>query len=135
MGSLAWYDLDNQLSSRIILAAQTVYRVLGPGCSEQQYRKAITLELRRHQLDVQSRFPVDVWQANELVDLYFLDLFVEMQAVGEIRSRKHRFLHSELEDLVERLDTSGAKMGLIFNFGLRALEYQRVLPSRPRAAL
>lgn len=130
MGSMTLYDVGNQLSTRILEAARAVNDRLGTGATEQQYRRAVVQELRWRHLDVLQRFPVDVWQENELAELFFLDLFVEMLAVVEISAGGGPFLHSDLSDLAAELACSGGQIGLLINFGVRDIHCERVLPHR-----
>lgn len=128
MGNLARYDIGNNLSARIISAAQAVYECLGPGYPVEDYRRAIENELRRRRMRVQSRFPVDVWQAHELAALYFLDLFVEWQIVVEVKASRRPFEAPERDLMAAYLDAANAPMGLLINFGRRGMEYERVIP-------
>ena len=129
MKPLARYELDNFLSTRIIDAAKRVHQSIGPGFSEAYYRRAIASELRRQRLDVQNDFPVDVWQSNELAELYFLELFVEMKVIVSVRSSRQAFIKYEREQMIDQLEAASAQMGMIFNFGWYGLEYERIFPS------
>lgn len=131
MGSLAPYDLGNQLSARILSAARSVHQYLGPGYPEETYRKAIVNELRRQHLEVQRLFPVDVWQSAELAELYFLDLFVEWQVIVEIKATRGPLIDEIYENMMAYLDAAEAPLGLLLNFGRRRLEYERIFPARP----
>ncbi len=126
MEPLVWYEVGNQLSARIIQAARDVFDCLGPSCSDKEYRKAMVNLLERQNLDVQQRFPVDVWQANELAQLYFLDLWVEWQVIVNIQASRRPISSIEREDMIEHLEAAGAPLGVLLNFGRHGLEYERV---------
>jgi GxxExxY protein len=129
MNPLAWYEVGNQLTTRILRSARSVYQCLGPGCCENDYRKGLINDLQRQNLEIQRLFPVDVWQSGELAELYFLDLFVEWQVIVKIFVSHKSFTEHEREEMCATLEASGAELGMLLNFGGRGgLEYERVFP-------
>jgi GxxExxY protein len=128
MKPITRYELGNFLSLRIIDAAQEVHRHIGPGYPIERYRRAIGTELRRQLLEVQDRFPVDIWQSRELAALYFLDMFVEWQVIVAVRTDRRAFLSEEREQMAACLEATGASLGILFNFGRPRLEFERVFP-------
>ena len=118
------YPAGGSLSGQILEAARYVHRCLGPDHSENYYRRAMTNVLSRQNLLVESLFPVDVWQNQELANLYFLDLFVEYQVIVNVRSLWRPFTLAELDEMAEQVYASSSSAGLLVNFGRRRLEYE-----------
>lgn len=130
MNSLTWYELSNQLTGRIIQAARSVHHWMGPQHLLADYRSAVANELYRQRLDVQQHFPVDIWQSGELVNLFFLDLFVECQVIVTIKTTRRPLTDEDREDMADCLQACNLPMGILINFGRRGLEYERILPRR-----
>jgi GxxExxY protein len=128
MEPLTRYELNNSLSFRIIDAARTVHTQIGPGYPEERYRRAIANELRRQRLEVHDRFPLDVWQSSELVELFFPDLIIEWQVIITVRIDRRAFQETERALMEDYLKASGASMGILFNFGRQQLEFERIVP-------
>lgn len=122
----------NDLTYRIIGAAMTVHNALGPGFKEEVYEKALAAQLGQDGVFVQGQYPVEVWHAETLVAIFYLDLFVEEQVVVEIKAFSHQLTNDELAQVINYLKASEAPVGLLFNFGRRRLEYRRVFPSKPK---
>ena len=128
MNHLIRYVDANYLTLRIINAARAVHTILGPGFSEEKYRKAISNELQRMNLDVQQLFPVDVWQSGELADLLFLDLFIEWHVVVEVIASQKPIENRLRLEMSSSLEPAGADLGLLINFGRQRLEVEPVFP-------
>ncbi len=126
---LAWYEVGNYLSLRIIRAAQEVFNCLGPGYPEEDYRRGVINRLELDRLDVQRRFPVDVWQSGELAELFFLDLYVEMQVVVQVLASGDPIDALSRRTALLQLEASGAPLGILLNFGRSRMEYERIFPS------
>jgi GxxExxY protein len=132
MNPLAWYEVGNQLTTRILRAARSVYQCLGPGYCEEDYRKGLINDLQRQNLEVQRLFPVDVWQSGELAELYFLDLFIEWQVIVKIIVSHKPFTDLVREEMCAHLEAAGADLGMLLNFGGRGgIDYERIFPKLP----
>ncbi len=128
MSKLVIDATQNQLTYRIIGAAMRVHNQLGPGLKEEVYEKAMQVELNRLGIAVVVEFPVSVEYENQVVSLFYLDLWVEGQVVVEIKALSHQLTNDELAQVINYLKAINAPVGLLFNFGRRRLEYRRVFP-------
>ncbi|MEJ2600621.1 MAG: GxxExxY protein [Anaerolineales bacterium] len=120
----------NDLTYRIIGAAMQVHNALGPGYKEEIYEKALFAELQDKNIPVQCQYPVEVWNNQAIVGLFYLDLWVDDTVVVEIKAFSHQLTNDELAQVINYLKATGAQVGLLFNFGRRRLEYRRVFPGR-----
>ncbi len=132
----------NQITERIIGAAITVHRELGPGLLESSYEACLEYELLAGGLAVQRQCPVPlVYRGLRLDCGYRLDLLVEGQVVVEIKAaEKVEPIHTA--QVLTYLKLSGTQVGLLINFNVRrlmdglnrlVLEYRGPAPRSPRA--
>ena len=120
----------NDLTYRIIGAAMEVHNRLGSGYKEEVYEKALANALNNRGLSLLSQYQVEVWDANALAGLFYLDIFVEGQVVVEVKAFSHQLTNDERAQVINYLEATGAPVGLLFNFGRRRLEYQRIFPGK-----
>jgi GxxExxY protein len=121
----------NDLTYRIIGAAMSVHNALGPGYKEEVYERALAIELHARDIPTQVQQPIQVWHADQLVALFYLDLLVGDQVVVEVKAFPHQLTNDELGQVIGYLKASQAPVGLLLNFGRRRLEYRRVFPGAP----
>ena len=107
----------NDITSRIIGAAITVHRELGPGLLESVYQSCMVIELRDDSLRVESEVPVPVvYKGKEIHQEGFrLDLLVEGVVVVELKSVE-KVLSIHKKQLLTYLRLSNKKLGLLINF-------------------
>jgi GxxExxY protein len=120
----------NDLTYRIIGAAMAVHNSLGYGFKEEIYERALLAELLQREIAAEAQFPVHVFYQEEMVGIFYLDLFVEGQVVVEIKAFSHQLTNDELAQVINYLKAANSPVGLLFNFGRRRLEYRRVFPGK-----
>jgi GxxExxY protein len=116
------------LTYRIIGAAMAVHNKLGAGFKEEVYEKTMLVELNQWNISAISQYPVPVDYEGEQVALFYLDLAVEDRVVVEVKALSHQLTNDERAQVINSLKATGAPVGLLFNFGRRALEYKRIFP-------
>ena len=77
--------LEKDLTGRIIGAAITVHKELGPGFLESVYEEALALELSHQGIDYERQKAVGILYRNRLVGEHRLDFLVEKSVVVELR--------------------------------------------------
>jgi GxxExxY protein len=112
----------NELSNRVIGAAITVHKALGPGLLESTYEACLLRELvlQGIQADRQVMLPV-VYKGLELDCGYKLDLLVEKALVVELKS-VDRISQINQAQTLTYLRLSGMRLGLLINFNERILK-------------
>ena len=128
MSELVVDATGNNLTYRIIGAAMAVHNAIGPGYKEEVYERALAVELREREIGVERQFPVQVFHKGAMVALFYLDLFVERTVVVEVKALWYQLTSDERAQVANYLKATQAPVGLLFNFGRRRLEYQRVFP-------
>jgi GxxExxY protein len=116
----------NDLSYKVIGAAQTVSSTLGYGFLEKVYENALCVELRRRDIAFAQQCPVQVSYKGVVVGDYVPDLLVESAIVVEIKSvlsveKAHR------QQCLNYLRATDLMLALLLNFGTAHLEVGRVV--------
>ena len=128
MTGLVQDSTGNDLTYRIIGAAMAVHNSLGPGYKEEAYEHALHVELQARSIPVQRQVEVPVTHDGVTVAIFFLDLLVENQVVVEAKAFSHQLTNDEVAQVINYLKATGLKVGLLFNFGRRKLEWSRIFP-------
>jgi GxxExxY protein len=115
----------SEITSRIIAAAQTVHRELGPGFEEVIYQRALAVELPVHNLDFGREVWIDVHYrgmrvGRKRVDFMIDDVLVEIKAKAE-------FEDVDFIQTLSYLKASGIQVALLINFGSRSLGVKRLI--------
>jgi len=116
----------DEMSGRIIEAAITVHKELGPGFLESIYENALKTALRHRGFVYEAQKEITVIFEGEEVGVHRLDLLVEDQTVVELKAVK------ELEDIHfaqvrSYLKAIRRQVGLLMNFNAPTLVVKRIV--------
>lgn len=121
MGKLLYEDL----TYKIIGAAQEVYKELGPGYLESVYEDALCYELDLRNIAYQRQIDLDVTYKDVIFERRFrADLLIEYKVLVENKAIK-KITNQDEAQLLNYLKTTGLKVGLLFNFGSEEFEMIR----------
>ena len=126
-------DLRNRAATqRIIGAAITVHRVLGPGFLESIYEEALAVEFALQGIAFVRQRPVTLFYKDHQIGEHRLDFVVEDLIVVELKAIR------SLEDMhfaIGRsyLKATGLKDGLLLNFATSPLTIKRFCRELPEA--
>jgi len=121
-------ELGNRdLSSRVIAAAISVHRELGPGFLESVYEGALCVELEAQGLAFERQKIVKLIYRGVQVGEHRLDVVVEKKLLGELKAV------SAIEDIffvIGRSQMKAAKLsdGILLNFHSMPLTVRRIAP-------
>ncbi|MEW6187419.1 MAG: GxxExxY protein [Thermodesulfobacteriota bacterium] len=107
----------NQLSSKIIGAAITVHKDLGPGLLESVYQLCMTLELENIGIRVQGEVAIPVYYRDHIIQEvgFRIDLLIEDTIIVELKSvEKIQEVHKK--QLLTYLRLAKKPLGLLINF-------------------
>ena len=107
----------NHLSSKIIGAAITVHKELGPGLLEVVYQKCMVIEMRDTDMNVQAEVPLPViYKGHQVYEEGFrIDLLVEDTIIVELKSVENiKDVHKK--QLLTYLRLANKPLGLLLNF-------------------
>jgi GxxExxY protein len=113
----------NELSAKIIGAAITVHKELGPGLLESVYHSCMLVELRGMGLKVQSEIPVPIIYRGQKItkEGFVMDLLVEDAIIVELKSAEE--VHPVHEkQLLTYLRLAKKPLGLLINFNVPLLK-------------
>jgi len=118
-------DDNENPTYRIVEAARTVHRTLGPGFLESIYSKALVSELKSCGFPIEREKQIKVWYGTQLVGKHRLDLVVDGKIILELKANRG-IVGVHLAQLRSYLHASGLPLGLILNFGMPQLEWELV---------
>ncbi len=118
------------ITFRIIGCAMRVHTRMGPGLKEEHYQRALTAEMRKDGLLVYEEHPIEIYDGNVYVGWVSLDHLVEDRIVVEDEAFAHMLTDEQVAQVITYLSATKQRVGLLFNFGRRRLEYQRILPPK-----
>ena len=107
----------NEISSKIIKAAITVHRELGPGLLESVYQACMLIELLNLRMAVQSEVNLPIVYRKQKVEgqVFRLDLLVDNKVIVELKSvSKIEPVHKK--QLLTYLRLAQKPLGLLINF-------------------
>jgi len=109
-------------SSRVLAAAISVHRSLGPGLLESAYQEALAVELEHCHVPFEREWPVPVLYRDRLLSTHYrMDFLVGGLLVIEIKALEQlSAVHSA--QLLTYLRLGGYRLGLLLNFGQPTLK-------------
>ncbi len=114
-------------SYKIIGAAMEVHRQLGNGFLEAVYQEALAIELELRDIPFVREQKLEVKYKGRLLSTFYVadfvcydTIIVEIKALSELSG-----IHES--QVINYLNTTGMKLGLLINFGSESLEYKRLL--------
>lgn len=114
-------DLGSNLSGELIAAAIAVHREFGPGLNEEDYERALSVELSARGIEHECQVPLPlIYKGTHLDCGYRMDLVIARQLLVELKAVEK--LHPVHEaQLLTYLRLSGIKLGLLINFAAMML--------------
>jgi len=118
--------IDHELTDRLLSAAVTVHRELGPGFLESFYEAALAHELSKRGHVIERQKPVSVLYDGICVGEHRLDLLVDGKVVVELKACKG-IDDIHLATARSYLKATGCKVALILNFAEPRLAIRRIV--------
>jgi GxxExxY protein len=118
--------LEGELTEKILGAAFKVQNALGAGFLEKVYENALSLELQKCGLSVESQKTFPVRYEGTVVGNYLADLVVSGKVVVECKAISNLDPVHEAQ-LMNYLKASGLRVGLLINFAHSKLQYRRLV--------
>lgn len=116
---------DKELTEKIIQAAITVHKVLGPGFIESFYENALCIELEKQNILFQRQKIIEMSYCGKPIGEHRLDLLVENRVVVELKaiSGLEPIHFSIVRSYMKAVST---ETGLLLNFATMPLTIKRV---------
>jgi len=122
----------SNLTEKIIGCAYKVYNTLGFGFLESVYERALIIELKKAEFNIESQKPIKVFYEGEVVGNFKADIIVDNLIIIELKSVQNIVTEFEVQ-LVNYLTATIKPVGLLLNFGPKKVEIKRkvrVLPQK-----
>ena len=108
---------ENVIARKIVDAAYTVHKELGPGLLESVYEAALCHELLERKLLLSRQHSIPVtYKKLQLMDAFRADILVGGKVIIELKSIE-TVLPVHKKQLITYLKLSGCRLGLLINFG------------------
>ena len=108
---------ENDLGTKILEAAISIHRELGPGLLESVYEVILCRELKEFGLNVERQVPIPItYRGTRFEEDFRADLIVEGMVLLEIKSVE-RVIPSHKKQVQTYLRLTGMKLGYLLNFG------------------
>jgi GxxExxY protein len=118
--------LRGELTEKVLGAAFKVLNTLGTGFLEKVYENALSFQLQRIGLSVESQKVFHVKYEGAIVGEYQADLVVAGKVIVECKAISNMDSVHEAQ-LINYLKASGVHVGLLINFGRPTLQYRRLV--------
>ena len=102
--------LHAHVTEKIIGAAYEVYKVLGHGFLESDYKKALQVELQRLGVQCEIERPIKVKYKGAIVGEFRADLFVQNAVIVELKTARN-YNPDDEPQLLNELKATGVKVG------------------------
>ena len=111
----------------IVGAAMEVHTVLGSGFLEAVYQEALEIELAARQIPFVAQQDLRIaYKGRYLKKTYVADFYAFEDIIIEIKALE-RLTSSEIAQILNYLNATGAKVGVLINFGsIGRLEWKRM---------
>ncbi len=110
---------------QIIGACFEVHKQLGNGFLEAVYAEALTLELKTRKVPFEQKKTLNIqYKETILSKKYVADLICYGEIIVELKSTAALTPQNEAQ-IINYLNATGLKVGLLVNFGERSLKYKR----------
>jgi GxxExxY protein len=111
----------NQITERIIGAAISVHRALGPGLLESTYEACLAFEIRERGLECRRQARIALtYKSVRLRCGYRVDLLVNSAVVVELKAVE-KVIPEHVAQLLTYVRLSGCKVGLLLNFNVQQM--------------
>ena len=121
--------LYSNLTRSIIGCAFEVINDLGHGFLEAVYENALMVALEDKGLSAESQKSIGVRFRGRPVGIYYADLIVEDKVLVELKAVSN-LAPEHSAQVINYLNATGIKVGLLINFGNPRLQYKRFTPTK-----
>ena len=115
-----------ELTGRVIQCIIKVHQTLGPGFVEKVYRRALRIELCRHELASEAEKKVVIYYAGEEVGRHRLDLVVERRLIVELKTVE-ALSRAHYAQVRSYLSAAHLDVALLVNFAAHRADFRRIM--------
>ena len=126
------HEADTDIE-QIVGAAMAVYQELGHGYVVNIYRDALAIECATRAIPYQQNVPVTVHYKGHDLDSGYAADFVCHGDILIVAKVVEKLDKPDDMELINHLKATGYRRGLMLNFGLKRLEFRRIVGPEPSA--
>jgi GxxExxY protein len=119
----------DDLTYKVVGMAMAVHSELGPGLSEEMYKKALMILMDADGLGYDREWPILITFRGQPLGMYKLDFVIDHKVIIEAKAVTALAPIHEQQTLTY-LAASGLDVALFVNFGASRLEHKRLFPSK-----
>ncbi len=113
---------ENEIGTKVLEAAITVHRELGPGLLESVYEAVLECELKEHGFNVDRQVSIPItYRGIRFSEGFRADLIEDGRVLLEIKSVE-RVIHAHKKQVQTYLRLTGLRLGYLLNFGEAVLK-------------
>jgi GxxExxY protein len=109
--------------------AMAIHNELGPGFSEEIYRRAMMVGLSSDNIPFETEYRIDVGFRGQPIGAFEPDFVIERSVIVELKAVATLATIHE-QQTIAYLAASGLPLALLINFGASRLEYKRLFPPK-----
>ena len=113
-----------ELSEKVLDAAFTIHKAVGPGFLEHAYEEAICIELKANKIPFNRQKVFTLEYKGNVIGSYVADIVISGKIILELKSCTTITKNMEAQ-LLNYLHVSGVQVGYVINFRNRLLEWKR----------
>lgn len=114
---------ENEIAKRVVDAAYSIHRSLGPGLLESSYEECLFYEIINAGLLAEKQKPLPLIYKDVRMDIgYRIDIIIENKFIVEVKS-VDAFNDVHLAQILTYMRLSDCKLGLIINFNVSLIKY------------
>ncbi len=106
----------SDITDKIINAFFKAYNKLGFGFLEKVYERAMIIELKKHNLTVETQKPIRIIYDDQVIGDYYADIVVNGLVIIELKAVECIMPEHEVQ-LVNYLKATEIEVGILLNFG------------------
>ena len=114
-------------SYEIIGAAMEVHRQLGHGFLEAVYQEALAIEFELRNIPFVREQKLEIQYKRRLLSTFYVADFVCYDKIIVETKALSELLGNHESQVINYLNATGIRLGLLINFGSESLEYKRLL--------
>jgi GxxExxY protein len=116
---------DDHLTNRIIFCVIRVHQTLGPGFLEAVYRRALVIELSKHNFTIEVEKEILVYYDGQKVGRHRLDLLIEGKVIVELKAVE-ALSKADYAQVRSYLKAAQLNLALLVNFSSERADFRRI---------
>ena len=123
-----------ELSFNIIGCAFEVFNELGPGHSEKNYQKAMSVMFTNQKIPFKEQVYFPLYFKEKLIGKSFLDYLVDEKIIVDLKKNAY-FSKTNIEQVLGYLKLTNLQLAILINFSTEGVLFKRVVNIIPKQSV